>query len=180
LAKGSAYPRRTRRSGATLLKPFATPLRCRPPDTAGLAGFDCNSVGKTPRQSRAPCGSELLRFRRQPDVYADPHLRVTAALRKGGRTATLHLAVVPKRRPDAGARGFLVGQDVEQRAKRPRVERHQDETLFHHHGLGVVPVLVDANVEGRDCSKGEPGHEDMVDWLDKHAGAPRAAAPRMN
>ena len=72
--------------------PDAAPSPCRsrsqrrsdavPRIPASLAGLNCISVGKSSRRSRALCGSEPLRFRRQPDVYAAPYLRVTAELRK--------------------------------------------------------------------------------------------------
>ena len=80
-------------------------------------------------------------------------------------------ALLPQRLDEllmlAGAR-LLVGQHVEQQPDRPHVERDEDEAPLHHHGLGVVAVLIDADIERRGDRQREPDHEEIVDRLDEH------------
>ena len=71
---------------------------------------------------------------------------------------------------------LLVGEDVEQEAERPHVERHENETPLHHGRLGVVPALIPAHPHRGDDGDGEPRHQEVVDRLDQHR-TPLGGAP---
>ena len=45
----------------------------------------------------------------------------------------------------AGTR-LLVGKHIKQQTERTHIEGHQDETPLHHHRLGIVSVLVEADI----------------------------------